>query len=764
MKHCKGYLASLLWLGCTIGVFLEFPNRNASIVQAQTVPATVSQGYAFLKKGWIKAAIAAFQQALQQVPQSLDAKLGLAIAYQKAGSDQQAWELYQQVLQQDPDNRTALSAIGMLGGYRSEWQATGIAALTTLLQITPHDVASRAQRALLLGYQGRFAEAIADYTVLLPDHSSPDIVLGAAQVYTYSGDYAQGIALFEQYLTYQPVIPDAALSTYALALRETNQADRAVQLLEARLQQRSQLDAIGIELRVGLAVAYQFHGQATDALTLLAPLRDRPDAILPLARALSAIGRHSQQPALYQEAIGLYRQVLQQSAPAPANLILEVADVMSEAVTTQAEALQLYQQLIAQQPNNASLIVKQLILQSQLGQISQSELTQRLQTVLPPLPTSPTEQRSLAQALLKLDAPDPALLPAYQTLWQAGVNLPFLLFRIAQIQMQAGDLAAAQQTLETYRTMPVGAKDQTVDLLLAEIQRRSGELEGSAQQYAAIVANHPNSEIAHSALRSLAGIRQAQGRLAEAMRVYDQLLARHPEDGPAQLGRASLAYQTQQISLPQAEAVLDRWLQTHPNQTPPELFNLVGALPADAKREALYNQLIEIDPGNFIIQTRLIQVLAQRHPDQARSRIDQLIADHPRNMTPYFIQAELAKSIRNLSLASQAYQTILQHQPDNTDALSALGGVRFQQQRFPEAIALFQHVLRLKPQDWETRRILAELQAAQDQPAAALRQLRQLEQEQRANETSSLVLRDRMERLQVDLLKRRGFQPAWEQY
>ncbi|MBD0394915.1 MAG: tetratricopeptide repeat protein, partial [Microcoleus sp. C1-bin4] len=92
-----------------------------------------------LNQGRANDAIAAFQQALRSSPNSLEAKLGLAQAYQKAGKDAEAWAAYQRVLEQDPNNIPALRAVGLLGSYRAEWQARGIDALMTLLNQNPND-------------------------------------------------------------------------------------------------------------------------------------------------------------------------------------------------------------------------------------------------------------------------------------------------------------------------------------------------------------------------------------------------------------------------------------------------------------------------------------------------------------------------------------------------------------------------------------------------------------------------------------------------
>jgi len=89
-------------------------------------------------------------------------------------------------------------------------------------------------------------------------------------------------------------------------------------------------------------------------------------------------------------------------------------------------------------------VVKQLALESQLGRISRSELRQRLLSLLQPLPSEAAERRALASALIPLDPPDPALLPVYQQLINAGVDEPFLYFRVAQMLIQRESVGSSQ--------------------------------------------------------------------------------------------------------------------------------------------------------------------------------------------------------------------------------------------------------------------------------------------------------------------------------
>jgi tetratricopeptide (TPR) repeat protein len=761
---CKSWWLYLLLLGLAGGLTVAPVDLVVSAAVAQ-VPA-VQRGYDLLNKGWVDGAIAAFEQALLRSPQSSEARLGLAIAYQRAGRDSDAWTAYNQVLDSDPNNQTALKSVGEMGVYRSEWQPRGIEALTTLLNLTPNDLEARAQRALLLGYQGRFTESLADYEIVFQSNSTPEMILGAAQIYTFSGDYQTGLELFNRYQATGSSVPNNALGAYAVALRETGNPAQAINILSDQLSQSQKLDGTEIQLRSDLAQAYQANGQLAKALEVLQPLRDREDGTLALARALSSIGRRERRTDLYQEAATLYRQILAYNENPSFALQREAADVLSELPSSRAAALEIYRQLTQQQPNNRSLLVKQLALEGQLGFISRVELRQRLLSVLQPLPSTLAEQRSLAQALVPLDPPDPELFPVYQSLLANGVDVPFLNFRIAQMLIQRNQLEEAKQAIVAFRATPEGANDLTPELLLAEIDRREGNYSDSAARYEGIIQQNPSNELLNSALRGLAGIRIAQDRPDDAIAIYDQLLQRNPNDLVIKLGRASLAYQTKRISAISAEAVLDEWLQTRPStDLPPELFSLVGALPPSPEREELYLALLEVDPDNTPVQLRRLQVIAERDPDLAKTEVEELIARNPDNLSTYFVQGELAFSLNDLDLASQAYQEILAREPDNIGALMALGGVSFTQQRYISAREFYERVLEIRPGYLEARRNLAELSVAQDFRFQALAEFRELnaEQEKMVGE-SNPELERRIELLSVDILKRRGFQPYWERY
>jgi cellulose synthase operon protein C len=771
---------SFFWVNAAIKTLYFFPfyllfvsfvaaNSPLSLIApavAQKASSSEQRGFNLLKKGWVNDAIKAFQQALRSNPQSLQAKLGLAIGYKRAGKIDDAWNAYQQVLAQDPNNELALKTIGLFGTYKPQWQQGGTQALSRLLQQNPNDLEARNLRAILYFYQGRQTEAVADFQIVLANNPTPETILNAAQAFTYNGDSAKGVELFNRYRsTGKSIVGDAAVA-YGKALRESGNTATAVQVLEAQLQRSPALDRTGIETRKELAVAYLANGQSNQAVATLQPLQGRPDAVLPLARALNDIRRRSNNPATSQQVAALYRQALLASPNPSPSLVREVADVFSGLPNGEQTALQLYRQLVSQQPNDKSLLVRQLALENKLGFISRDELRQRLNSAFQPLPSDSVQQQQLAVALAELSTPDSEFLPVYQSLAQSRTDVPMLYFRIAQMYLQLGDTAGARQALASYTATRAGARDLAHQLLAAEIERREGSLDSSFRRYQALLKSKPDrTDIYDAGLRGFAGILRQQKRYQEALVVYDELMSRNPQSQEMQLGRAAIAYQARTISEAEAKGVLENWLATQPaTNTPPELYSLVEILPLYPEREALYNYLAEIDPNNIAMQLRVVESIASRSPAQARARVKQLMARLPQNASTYELQAQLAKAAGDLNQAGKIYESVLAQQPDNLAALSALGGIRFEQQKFASAENIYSKLIEEKPEDLDARRAVADLTAILDKPMSALAQMEDLQVEKMRTGAPDPELSQRMQQVQEGFLQRRGFQPPWEDY
>ncbi len=743
---------------------------SASIVipiapaQAQT-----TAGYELLNKGWVNDAIAAFQSALKKNPQDLSARLGLAKSFLKAGKLDEAWSHYQQAIVQDNSNSEALLALGTLGEYRGSWQTGGIQALTQFLKREPSNRAALAQRALLLGYQGDFSRSLADYDLILKDKPSPAVLIGAAKINTYAGNSATALTLFEQAKGEQAkaggmAFDDYTLAAYTTALTKTGRAIEADRLLGDRLMMKGIDASAEFELRKSWAIALGTQGKIDPGLKVLAQSTQstvQPAIHLSIAEALSELARLSGRSDLYTRAIDQYRSLLKTN-PTIA-LQVEAADVMSEQLGTRSEALELYTRVAASVDPTHPVQIKRDILAYRLGKLTAAQLTEILTGKSTPQTPESTANRTIAQALIPIDPPDAVLLPIYKSV--VGNSQAFLYYRIAQIHIQANKFDEARSALTQYQSTPQGAKDISPELLLANIAQRSGAFETSATAFESIISKTDRLDIKKSALRGLAGVRVQQGQPIEALKTYDRILALDPSDTSAKLGSARFAMLTRQMKVAEAETILNQWLESYPNATPPiEFFDLLGELPTHESRADLYDRLLKLNPADLKLQRRSIELLAQRDPVAARKQLDAFMARSGGDITAYYLQGQVARSLSDLELAASAYNAILAKQPDNVDALTALGGVRFEQERYDQARGIYHRAIALRPNDWSLRRTLADLSLAQDEPFTALEQLKLVQSLQRQQGVKDDVTDYQITRLEIERLKRRSFQPDWEGY
>ncbi|MEL7503411.1 MAG: tetratricopeptide repeat protein [Cyanobacteria bacterium J06554_6] len=746
------------------------------IVQAQTLPPLqtsttlpreVQLGYQRLEAGRVEEAITLFQQALRANPNQMEAVLGLAIAYRRAGQDAEAFDTYQRVLTLDPDNVMALSGLGVLGGFRPEWQQAGIEALTRLLALQPNNLEALSQRALLLFYQGQFGAAIADYEQVLAQPPVTDSALiGAAQVYAYGGRYREAIDLFEQYQQRGASLTGYEAMAFAFALRQSGAAAAAIEVLLPQLAEIDPIpapaDPLQLELRSALAAAYAANGQTTAALAVIAPLQGRSEARLSLARALNEVARYSRDEAVATESIIVYQQILA-DPELTVGTAREVAEALSAYPDQQTTTLAIYRQLAAANPNDVSLYVQQSVWERRLAEISAVELRQRLQPLTENLPDDPSQLRYLAQALAQLDPPDVELFELYAALADRA-EVDFLDFRLAQLYLQAQQPEPARVVLSRYADADT-ADEATLFLLLAELERQEGNTESSAARYQLLIDRYPErTDIVVGALQGLAGLKEGEGRVEEAIALYDRAIALSPD--PAKpLGRASIAYRGGLMAEDSAIALLNQWLTTQSaSNTPPELFSLVASLPPDSSRSELYERLLVVNPRFLPVRLRQIQVVAQQDPEAAQALAAAVVAANPDVFEGYLLQGQIAQDVDDLDGASRAYQAILELDPDQSDALISLGGVRFAQRRYQDARRLYDRALVVAPDNLGLRRASASLTAALDRPIAALNELEALQIDLAANGYPSAAVAQERRRIQENLLRQRGFQPEWERY
>ncbi|MEO0395196.1 MAG: tetratricopeptide repeat protein [Cyanobacteria bacterium P01_A01_bin.137] len=751
------------WYRRTLGLCLSFNLLTATpLVLAQPAlaqlpnldnqPTLVREGYALFEKGWIDPALDKFLQAVQQYPDSVPAQLGLARSYFKLGQDANAFAAFRQLTVLEPSNVEALETLGLLGSYRPEWRSVGIEALTTLLEQPEYGQNGevRSQRALLLFYEGRLGEAVADYDIALEQTPTLATQVGAAQVFAYGGRSAQSVELFERYVSTGKTLKIYEAQAYSFALRQEGKAGTAIDVLQPFLDANGNA-AEQAQLKAELATSYAANRQYERGLALLDTIEGQP---LMVARALRSMSFYTDAPEVQTRAIAAYETILTSSS-LTVGTAREAADALSVYSGSRATTLATYQQLAAQYPDDISLYVQASIWERQLAQISAQELRQRLLAVT--LPENPTQLRYIASSLSKLDPPDTELVPFYQDVLATTSAEPFLHYRLGQIYLQQNKLELAQEQLRLY-----AGDDPAVLLFQAEQARRQDDIDTSIAIYQQLI-NDPTSsnEVVTGSLQGLAGIYQGQGRYAEALDLYEEIIALNTGNDTKILGQTSLAYQGKFISVETAESVLDQWLASHPaNENPPELYSLVGALPADPARSDLYQSLLVANPGSLVIRQRQIQVLAMSDPDAANEAAAQLVADNPDAPEVYLLQGQIAQDTGKLTTAERAYETLLERNPEQFDAIVGLAGVRFRQLRYQEARRLYDQAIAIAPDDLNLRQASISLTVAQDRPLQALEEINALQSRVPAN-----IGLERQERLiKEGLLLHRGFQPVWERY
>lgn len=639
----RGWQVALAW-----GVCLALPQvapDQLALKSPAALAASVPSGLRLLEQGLVNQAIAEFEQILRRRPDSAEAQLGLAQAYERAGRDADAFSAYQRVVEIDSSNRPALQALGKLGGYRPEWQTAGIEALSQLLQLEPQNVEALSQRALLYSYQGRFSEAITDYEQALnAPNLAPKTLLDAATAYTYGGNHRGGLELFERYLSApnRRIIGDAAVA-YALAEREAGDPRRAIQTLEDLLQRARGENRYTIQQRGSLAASYAAVGELQQAERVLAPLANRQDSRLTRARAYNEMWRYGRRLEDARRAAELYADVLSsQSRYLTIGVGREIGYALGGLPNQEALALQVYRQLLEQQPGAADLAVQTAVLERQLGMVSEADLRQRLVRAAQPLPADPVAQRRIAQGLVRLDPPDPELFSLYQRLAQNGIQEPLLFYRIAQIQLASENFRAARSALASYVSSRGGIDSGEGLLLLADIERRQGRLVTSGEIYDSLLQSQPaDPEIVAAAIQGYAEVLEEQERETAAVALYDQLLSQVAQPEIAQiLHRTRLAYRADLIGRQEAESLL---------------------------RQSL-------EPG---------------------------LALSPEDI---FAQGELGLELELFDLVEQAYGPLLEQEGYQIEALTALAGLQYARQQFQTATELYEQILSIDPSN-ETARV-----------------------------------------------------------
>lgn len=247
------------------------------------------RGKIALAAGAVQDAIAEYRRALDAAPDSVSARINLAVALVRLQQQAEAIEQLEAALRLDPRNISALFNLASLRANQQDFTAA-VPLLRTLLEIEPRDLDAHRQLAQSLVGWNRPAEAIQtlrDARSLAPDDEST--VLALAAVLTSQQQHAESVALLAES---HRRFPDRGLTAHALARQwascpETKLRDgrRALPLAQSVYEARSTLEH-GETLAMALAAVERFDEAVTLQQQLIAAAeRQRAAPVIERLRA-----------------------------------------------------------------------------------------------------------------------------------------------------------------------------------------------------------------------------------------------------------------------------------------------------------------------------------------------------------------------------------------------------------------------------------------------------------------------------------------------
>ncbi|MGB9429836.1 MAG: tetratricopeptide repeat protein [Gammaproteobacteria bacterium] len=388
-------------------------------------------------------------------------------------------------------------------------------------------------------------------------------------------------------------------------------------------------------------------------------------------------------------------------------------------------ALDLSHRWLQLAPDNPAALHFEAVLNTRLGNVDTavSEFERLLKE-------APSENLLLIGAMLGEEAGPRQGLPVMQKLVAArprSAEAHFALARLALVYQdaklavdEAGRALALKPdwnealVLETRAMVAAGRNDEALALLKARVQAAPGDT-GLHLAYGALLAQ--------------------VGRNAQAQTEFAGILKQHPDNPDALYSLGLLALQAQKLG--DARNYFVHLLKTHQRNN--EAWYFLGNTAELTKQypEALqWYQLV--DGGQYWMSAQLSMarvLLAQGKPDIARSFLDSIVAadpddavqfrvaeaqlfsdagdnqaalrvfdqalmENPGNTDLLYGRALLRETLGDAQAAEDDLRLILSRQPDNADALNALGyTLTVHSTRYQEARIYIVKALRLKPGD-----------------------------------------------------------------
>ena len=240
------------------------------------------------------------------------------------------------------------------------------------------------------------------------------------------------------------------------------------------------------------------------------------------------------------------------------------------------------------------------------------------------------------------------------------------------------------------RTLTVSESEAQFKSALGQAQLQTGRIAEAGVSFAAAAAANPSYVPAQIGLARMVAI---GGRLKDAMRMADRLVADHPKWAEAHMLVSDLRSQSGDHA------------------------GSIAALEDAVSSDGGYA------PARYALMAALID---QQQFDAASVHLAQLRALNKRDLRIQYFDAVIALSKNDLVKARDSSQQILKHSPEHVPSLVLAGAVELQAKQVSLAENLLQRAISLAPHHTGARRMLVRTYLVSNQPARALEALQPL--------------------------------------
>jgi cellulose synthase operon protein C len=630
--------------------------------------AFITSGKSYLAKGDYNAGIIQLKSALQESPDSAEARFLLGKALIETGNPVGA----------EIELRKAAD-----------------------LHYAPDEVYPQLARALLM--QGQFRKLVLELgdRKLDSDAARLDMGTSIAIAYLGLGENKSARAAIENALAAKSNDP-RALVVLAQLDALNNEVPLALQRVDAALAAAPN----DLEALVMKAQLQNGQGRRDEAIkTLEGAIDARPDSVSAKPDTLNA--RFALVPLLVtaQQLDKAAAQVEAMKKQAPQDFRTLYSDgLVSFARNDPKHARDVVQKVLGVKPDNLQALYLSGIIDFQLGSYAAAE--EALRKVVAQSGGDPNARRVLAMTYLRTGRPALAIETVEQGLRQAPDN-PNLLRVGGEAYLASGNLAKASQFYE--RANKIDKGDLATNVRLAQVRFATGDTTRAFKDLESLSGADSTQYQADLALIT-AHLRQ--GEFDKALAAVNTLEAKQPNN-PLTYSLKGAVYIAMR-DLKNGRANFEKALAMQPGDFNSarvlSLIDMQERKPEDARKR--YEQLLAKDPKNeqLLLALAELLVITRRPPDEVKAAIDRAIAADPASVQPRLALIGYYMRLPDRKAALAAAQAARSALPNDPQVVELLGAAQLASGDAPLALETFKQLVQMQPQNAQALMRLAQAQ------------------------------------------------------